>query len=98
MNGRSVSRSLLTAALVGMAAVFVALALGRGQAGVVGGLIGLVLLIPLPGYALTRALFGSRAMDGAERLVLVLGLGIGTAILTGLVLSSSPVGMSRGSW
>jgi hypothetical protein len=91
-------RPVMTAALVGMSVVFVALALDRAPAGILSGIAGVALLIPFPGYALAGALFPGRRLDRAERLAVVLGLGLSCAILIGIALSATPAGMVGASW
>jgi hypothetical protein len=61
-----------------------------------------VLVIPLvlfvPGYALVNALFPSLGVPTVERLLLSVASSLGLAIVTGLVLAFSGVGLSPTTW
>jgi len=61
-------------------------------------LLGLPLVLVLPGYALTAALFPHRALGGADRALFTLGLSLSTAILCGFVLNRTPWGLRPESW
>lgn len=58
----------------------------------------LPLVIALPGYAVTAALFPRREIDWSRRLLLSVALGLSIAILVGLVLNLTPFGLQRASW
>jgi uncharacterized membrane protein len=58
----------------------------------------LPLVLVLPGYALTSALFPVRAPGIPERLVFSLGLSLVIVILGGLLLNLAPFGLSASSW
>jgi hypothetical protein len=60
--------------------------------------LGLPLVLVLPGYTLTAAIFPRRAFDGAERLLLSLGVSIALTILGGFLLNLSPWGLQADSW
>jgi hypothetical protein len=61
-------------------------------------LLGLLLALVLPGYALTAALFPRRALGGAERVLFTLSLSLSTTILCGFVLNRTPWGLQPESW
>ena len=58
----------------------------------------LPLVLILPGYALTSALFLRQAFGTPERLVFSLGLSLVSVILGGLVLNWTPFGLRTASW
>lgn len=58
----------------------------------------LPLVFVLPGYALTRALLSGRELERSHRLLLSLGLSLSLAIVTGLVLDVSTIGLEARSW
>jgi uncharacterized membrane protein len=60
--------------------------------------LGLPLVLVLPGYALTAALFPRRAFDASERLLFSLGISIAVTILGGFLLNLSPWGLQADSW
>ena len=61
-------------------------------------LLGLPLVLVLPGYALTAALFPHGALGGADRALFTLGLSLCAAILCGFVLNRTPWGLRPESW
>jgi uncharacterized membrane protein len=61
-------------------------------------LIAVPLVLILPGYALTFALFGRNVLGGPERLLLSLGLSIALTILGGLLLNLTPWGLQENTW
>jgi glycosyltransferase involved in cell wall biosynthesis len=58
----------------------------------------LPLALVLPGYALTRAIFGGRGPAIVERIVLALSLSLVATALASLVLYTTSVGLTLGSW
>lgn len=88
-----VARRLL---LVALAAVFVAglLAMVPGLGGVALG----VLLIVLPGYAVTAAVLPSRALRLSDWVTVVLSMGVALLALGGILLTSLPAGLSFETW
>ncbi len=56
------------------------------------------LVLFLPGYALTAALFPTRALDLAERLAFILGLSLAGTVLGGVALNLTPWGLEARSW
>lgn len=58
----------------------------------------LPLVLVLPGYALTSALFPNRSLGVPERLVFSLGLSLAVVILGGLALNWTPFGLRASSW
>jgi uncharacterized membrane protein len=70
-----------------------------GQSGLpVQAIFALPLLLFVPGYALTLALFRHKSLTAAERLLFSVGLSISLAALGGLVLNYTPWGLQAGSW
>src|SRR5689334_8130820 len=61
-------------------------------------LLGLPLVLLLPGYTLTAALFPDRALGGADRALFTLSLSLSTAILCGFVLNRTAWGLRPESW
>src|SRR5712692_8392038 len=61
-------------------------------------IVTLPLVLVLPGYALTSALFPNRSLGVAERLVFSLSLSLIIVILGGLALNWTPFGLRPGSW
>lgn len=61
-------------------------------------LLGLPLVLILPGYALTTALFPRRALGGADRALFTLSLSLSTAIFCGFVLNRTSWGLRPESW
>jgi uncharacterized membrane protein len=75
--------------------VVLALALGGAAARVVAAL---PLVLVLPGYALTLALFPGRALGWAERALFSLGLSLAVVALGGLALHLTPWGLRPATW
>lgn len=65
---------------------------------VIGGILALPLVLVLPGYTLTEALFHQRSLDASHRLVYSLGLSLVIDILSGLILNLLPIGLQEISW
>jgi uncharacterized membrane protein len=61
-------------------------------------LLTLPLVLILPGYALTSALFPRQALQGPERIVCTVALSIVVSILGGLILNVTPDGLRSESW
>jgi hypothetical protein len=61
-------------------------------------LFGLPLVLVLPGYALTSALFPRRTLGGVERILFTFSLSLSTVILCGFVLNRTPWGLQPDSW
>lgn len=61
-------------------------------------LVALPLVLFLPGYAVTLALFPRNVLESAERLLFSVGLSIGLTILGGAVLNLLPGGLRENSW
>jgi hypothetical protein len=59
---------------------------------------GLLLVLVLPGYALSQALLRAPALGAAERTVLTLALSLGVTILSALLLNLSPWSLSHRNW
>jgi uncharacterized membrane protein len=60
--------------------------------------VALPLVFATPGYALARALFSGKELDRSYRLLLSLGLSLSLAIVTGLLLDATTVGLDARSW
>jgi hypothetical protein len=60
--------------------------------------VGVPLVLFLPGYAISVAVVPDKALGEAERLVLSTGLSVSVAALGGLVLHWVPWGLDTGSW
>ena len=82
--------------------IVTAITMGLALAGVSNGvlliLLGLPLVLVLPGYALTAALFSSDALSLVERIVFSLGLSLVVAVLGGFVLNWTVGGLQTASW
>lgn len=59
---------------------------------------GALLVLVLPGLALTELLFAPGSLDGPRRMLLVPALSISVAIVVGLVLAAAHVRLERESW
>lgn len=59
---------------------------------------GALLVLVLPGLALTELLFAPGSLDGPRRLLLVPALSISVAIVAGLALAAAHVRLDRASW
>lgn len=59
---------------------------------------GALLVLVLPGLALTELLFAPRSLDGPRRLLLVPSLSICVAIVVGIALDAAHVRLDRQSW
>jgi len=60
--------------------------------------VGMLLALVLPGYAITVAVFPQHMRGGAERVTFSLGLSLVVAFLGGLVLNWTPQGLQATSW
>lgn len=58
----------------------------------------LPLVLFLPGYAITAALFLPRSLGIPERLLFSLGLSVSVTALAGLALNLTPWGLQTGTW
>lgn len=61
-------------------------------------LLALPLVLVLPGYALTAALFPQREFPISQRLVFSIALSLVTAVLGGLLINLTPFGLQTDSW
>lgn len=86
--------------LIGVAvtAVAVGLALAGVSNGMVRVMLGLPLVLVLPGYAVTAAMFPKDTLGVPEKVVLSLGLSLVLAALGGIVLNWMPWGLRTSSW
>ncbi|HEX6288955.1 MAG TPA: DUF1616 domain-containing protein [Herpetosiphonaceae bacterium] len=89
------SRKVADLLIVGLLA---ALALLGGEGGALRALLGLLLVLVLPGYALTAALFPDRALPRTDRMLFTVGFSLGVTILGGFGLNWTPWGLQRVSW
>ncbi len=96
MKYRSVDRDILL--VVAITIIAVALVFMFPPDRVAGRILTLPLVIVLPGYALTSALFSGLAPGIPERLVFSLGLSLVIVILGGLLLNLTPFGLRTSSW
>lgn len=65
---------------------------------VIGIILALPLVLVLPGYTLTEALFTTRSLNASERFVFGLGLSLAITVLGGFVLNLLPGGLQPTSW
>lgn len=79
-------------------AMNVAWALFPHDQGVIGIILALPLVLFLPGYTLTEALFYKRPLGVSQRLTLSLGLSLAITILSGFALNLLPQGLNSLSW
>jgi len=78
--------------------VAVALVFALPSPNVIGRILTLPLVLVLPGYALTCALFPKRAIGITQCVVFSLALSLGIVILGGLALNLMPFGLNTHSW
>lgn len=60
--------------------------------------LGLPLVLIVPGYALTAAIFPEKEIGFAVRALFILGLSLSSAVLGGLLLNTLPSGLTAISW
>ncbi len=65
---------------------------------IVQAVLGLLVVLVLPGYALIELLMGRRTLGTAEHLFMMLIASLSIAILSGLLLNQLPVGVRMNSW
>jgi uncharacterized membrane protein len=81
-----------------VAVVAVALVFALPSTNVIGRILTLPLVLVLPGYALTCALFPRRALGITQCVVFSLALSLGIVMLGGLALNWMPFGLQARSW
>src|SRR5512139_3161335 len=81
-----------------IAALSAALALVLPADSIVRLMCALPLVLFLPGYAITAALFPPRSLGVPERLLFSLGLSVIATALTGLALNVTPWGLQTSTW
>ena len=86
------------AAVLGIALVVLALLVPGGLGAALRLLIALPLVLVLPGYAVTAAVFPRRWLGVPETIVFSLGLSLALLALAGLALSLTPWGMGTIPW
>src|SRR5437899_947045 len=91
-------RSLDIFCVMGITIVAVALVFALPLANVPGRALTLPLVLVLPGYALTSALFPRQVLGVPERVVFSLALSLVIVILGGLVLNFTAFGLHASSW
>ncbi len=91
-------RSYDLALAVTLADLAVVLTLAAPVPGPVRTCIALPLVLLLPGYTLTEAIFAPGEMEGVGRLLFSVGLSLASAALTGLALNLTPWGLRAGAW
>jgi uncharacterized membrane protein len=93
------NRNALDLVVVGaLAAIVMALTCWAPSPGAARALAALPLVLFLPGYAITAALFPSGALGAAERLLFSVGLSLAAAALGGLLLHWASLGLAAASW
>lgn len=96
MKNVSIHRDIVV--VVAITIVAVALAFVLPPDWVPGRIVILPLVLVLPGYALTSALFPGREFGIQERLVFSLALSLVLVIMGGLLLNLTPWGLRAGPW
>jgi uncharacterized membrane protein len=96
MKYTSMNRDIFAVIAITIIAVALAFILPSDWAS--GRILALPLVLLLPGYALTTALFPGRMFGVAQRLIFSLALSLTIAILGGLMLNLMPSGLQAGSW
>lgn len=92
-------RDLASLVLLAVAALCsAAVAASPEPAPILRAVFGVLLLVPLSGYATTRALFPRVGLGVSERVALVIGCAFATAIIGGFFLNATPLGLTAGSW
>ena len=84
--------------VAGLALGALALALLGVESGALRVLLGLLLALALPGYALTAAAFADATLSRTDRGLFTIGFSLGCTILGGFVLNWSPWGLQRSTW
>ena len=96
MKITSVHRDLFVVIVLTIIAVILAFIVPSGWVPV--RILTLPLVLVLPGYALTTAIFPKRELGGPEHFIFSLGLSIVIVILSGLILNFIPFGLHVSSW
>lgn len=96
MKYKSIDRDILVVIVLTIIVLVLAFVLPPDW--VPGRILTLPLVLVLPGYALTSALFSMPVPEVPKRLVLSLGLSLVIVVLGGLMLNLTPWGLSTGSW
>lgn len=96
MKGLLIHRDILV--VVAITIVAVALAFLLPPDWVPGRIVALPLVLVLPGYALTSALFPGRKFEFLVRLIFSLALSLVLVVLGGLLLNLTPWGLRAGTW
>ena len=91
-------RSLDLLLVLAFVVAAVALAIADRNAGVVGLLVGLPLMLFIPGYALTTAVLPEAAQSQPNKILYSLGISFTVTILAGLLLNLTPAGFQPWSW
>jgi uncharacterized membrane protein len=60
--------------------------------------LGLALVLVLPGYAITAAIFPDRAPEVPQRLLFTVAISLAVTILGGYLLNLTPRGLQTGTW
>ncbi len=95
MTHRTSEKTLHIVAAIGVAAAVVLLV---ATSPLVRAIVGLPLVLWLPGYAITAALFPRRALDVPERVAFSVGLSLAVVALGGLALNWTPWGLRAETW
>lgn len=98
-GGCSMSRRLIHLAIAGaLMALVLDVAVVEPSVPFVGMVVGLALVLVLPGYAMVAAIFPDRAPEMPQRLLIIVGLSIAVTILGGYTLNLTPWGLRPESW
>jgi uncharacterized membrane protein len=87
---------IIVPAVIAIAAIVLALA-GLSTT-LAGAIVGLPLVLALPGHALSGVIFPGPRLRPEERLVYSLGLSLAFTAVAGLVLNWTPIGLQARSW
>jgi len=84
--------------VIAIAVVGMVLLLTDVTGGITGAIVAGLLVLVLPGYAITAALFDGGAWGFVERLTLTMGLSLAISALAGFLLNWMPWGIQGRSW
>src|SRR5438477_895611 len=90
-------KSLDLALAVGLA-IAASLSIVLGLSPILRLVLSVLLVLVLPGFALTAALFPHRSLAAPERVLFTFGLSLTVSVLGGLVLNFTPWGIEPKSW
>lgn len=61
-------------------------------------LVGLLLVLVLPGYTVMAAVFPGKKLDTVVRLMVIVGVSLAVTVITGFLLNLTPWGLSADTW